>query len=92
MAKYTLESHITSIEEVKAFFHNIVCDLGINFHPDDDFMDYVCYETGKRTMSNEQAELYNRLMDEAFKACDNEEQVYEIGCDLLFERLQIENK
>ena len=90
MAKYTHESHITTVEGVKDFFHHIVYDLSINFHPDDDFKNYVCYETGKRTMNDEQAELYNRLMDEAFKACDNEEQVYEIGSNLLLEKLQIE--
>ena len=89
MAKYTQESHITTVEEVKDFFHNIVYDLDINFHPDDDFKDYVSYETGERTMDDEQAELYNRLMDEAFEVCDDG-QIYEIGSELLFERLQIE--
>ena len=89
MAKYTQESHITTVEEVKNFFHHIVYDLDINFHPDDDFKDYVSYETGERTMNDEQAELYNRLMDEAFEVCDDD-QVYEIGSELLFERLQIE--
>ena len=91
MAKYTEESHITTVEEIKDFFHHIVYDLGINFHPDDDFKDYVSYETGERTMDDEQAELYNRLMDEAFEVCDND-QIYEIGSELLFERLQIEQK
>ena len=91
MAKYTEESHITTVEEIKDFFHHIVYDLGINFHPDEDFKDYVSYETGERTMDDEQAELYNRLMDEAFEVCDND-QIYEIGSELLFERLQIEQK
>ena len=89
MAKYTQESHIMTVEEVKDFFHHIVYDFEINFHPDDDFKDYVSYETGERTMNDEQAELYNRLMDEAFEVCEGD-QVYEIGCELLFERLQIE--
>ena len=88
MAKYTQESHITTAEEVKSFFRHIVYDLGINFHPDDDFKNYVNYETGKRTMNNDQAELYNRLMDESFEVCG--EEVYEIGSDLLFQRLQTE--
>jgi hypothetical protein len=88
MAKYTQESRITTVEEVKAFFHHIVYDLDINFHPDDDFKDYVSYETGERSMDDGHAELYNRLMDEAFEVCEDE-QVYEIGSELLFERLQI---
>lgn len=90
MAKYTQTSHITTVEEVKDFFHHIVCDLGIIFHPDDDFKDYVSCETGERTMNDEQAGLYNRLVDEAFDVCGDE--VYEIGSDLLFQKLQTENK
>ena len=89
MAKYTSDSHITTVEEVKAFFRHIVFDLDINFHPDDDFKDYVNSPTGERSMDDEQAELYNRLMEEAFEVCGDEDMVYEIGCDLLKERLQI---
>ena len=84
MAKYTQDSHITNAEEVKSFFYHIVYDLGINFHPDDDFKNYVSYKTGERTMDDEQAELYNRLMDESFKACENEgADIYEIGVEIL---------
>ncbi len=88
MAKYSQDSHITTVEEVKAFFHHIVYDLGINFHPDDDFNSYVSYENGERTMDDAQAALYNRLMDEALDTCDNDDTVYEIGSELLRERLR----
>ena len=89
MAKYTRDSHITTVEEVKDFFRHIFFDLDINFHPDDDFKDYIDSTTGERSMDDEQAELYNRLMDEAFEVCDDEDRVYELGCDLLKERLQM---
>ena len=89
MAKYTRDSHITTFEEVKDFFLHIIFDLDINFHPDDDFKDYFDSTTGERSMDDEQAELYNRLMDEAFEACGDEDLVYELGCDLLKERLQM---
>lgn len=88
MAKYSHDSHITSKEEVKGFFHHIVYDLGINFHPDEDLKNYVSYETGDRTMDDNQAELYNSLMEEAYEFCG--EEVYEIGFELLKEKLQIE--
>ena len=88
MAKYTQDSHITNAEEVKYFFDHIVNELDINFHLDDDFKDYTSYKTHERTMDDEQAELYNRLMDEAFNVSG--EEVYEIGSELLFQRLQIE--
>ena len=84
MAKYSQESHITTVEEVKDFFNHIVYDLDINFHPDDDFKNYVSYETGSRTMDDKQAELYNRLMDESFDVCKKAKvDIYEIGLPLL---------
>ena len=89
MAKYTRDSHITTFEEVKDFFRHIVFDLDINFHPDDDFKDYIDSSTGERSMNDEQTELYNRLMGEAFEAGGDEDRVYELGCDLLKERLQM---
>ena len=90
MAKYTQDFHITTVDDVRDFFHHIVYDLNINFHPDDDFKSYVHYKTGEKMMDEEQAELYNRLMDEAFEVCDDEDLVYEIGFELLNKRLQIE--
>ena len=90
MAKYSHESHITTIEEVKNFFHHIVYELDINFHPDDDFKNYVSYETDERTMDDERAEIYNRMMDEAFEVCGDDDMVYEIGLELLKNKLQIE--
>lgn len=86
MANYTYDSQITNIEDVKKFFRHIVYDLDINFHPDDDFKDYVTFENGEKCMDYEQANLYNHLMDEAFGVCGDK--VYEISCDLLKERLQ----
>ena len=90
MAKYSHDSHITTVEDVKEFFRHLVYDLDLNFHPDDDFKEYVNRKTGERVMDDKQAELYNRLMDEAFEACDEEDMVYEIGFELLKERLQTE--
>ena len=86
MTKYSQESHITNVEEVRDFFRHIVFDIDINFHPDDDFRNYVCDRTNKKAMDDEQAELFNRLLDEAFDVCGDE--VYEIGSELLNERLQ----
>ncbi len=86
MAAYAHDSHITTVEDVKAFFRHIVFDLDINFHPDDDFMEYVDRD-GNRTMNDAKAELYNRLMDETFKVCGDGDLVYEIGYDVLKEKL-----
>ena len=86
--KYTQDSHIATVEEAKVFFHHVVFDLDINFHPDDDFRTYVNCESGKRVMDDDQADLYNRLMDEAFDVFDDEDAVYETAYNILNEKLK----
>lgn len=68
--KYTNNDHIQNIDQVKAFASYLVNDLSVNFHPDNDFTEYVCYETGERTFSDEEAAIGNRLMDECFEVCE----------------------
>lgn len=43
------DSHIKSVEDVKAFFCHLVDERKLNFHPDDDFTDYVNYEDNTPT-------------------------------------------
>ena len=38
----------------------------MNFYPDDDFADYICYDDKTLTFSKEDVGIYNRLMGEAF--------------------------
>ena len=40
---YSANSHIESIKDVETFFHHLIDERKVNFHPDDDFADYVCY-------------------------------------------------
>lgn len=40
--KYTAASHINSVKDVEVFFHHLVDERKVNFHPDDDFADYIC--------------------------------------------------
>ena len=56
MAKYSRESHIGTVEDVKDFFRHLVYDLDLNFHPDDDFKSYVDNKTGERIIDDEQAD------------------------------------
>ena len=81
---YTNESHILSVKDVAAFFHNIVFERKVNFHPNDMFEDYVSCEGGINTFTIEECAIYNRLMDESFAVCKKEGvDVYEIGLDEL---------
>ena len=81
---YTNESHILSVKDVEAFFHHIVFERKVNFHPDDMFEDYVSCEGGINTFTLEECAIYNCLMDECFAVCKSEDvDIYEIGLDEL---------
>ena len=87
---YTRESHIKSVKDVEAFFHHIVSEQRVNFHPDDMFEDYVSCEGGINTFTLGECAIYNRLMDESFAICENEGvNIYEIGLEERQETLGI---
>lgn len=54
---YTNESHILSVKDVKAFFHHIVFERKVNFHPDDMFEDDVSCEGGINTFTLEECAI-----------------------------------
>lgn len=90
--KYTRDSHINSVKEVEAFFHHIVYERKVNFHPDNLFEDYVSCERGINTFTLEECTIYNRLMDESFKVCTGAGvDIYGIGLAELFPALGQEN-
>lgn len=77
---YNSNSHIKSVKDVETFFHHIVFDRKVNFHPDDMFENYISCEGGINTFTLEECVIYNRLMDEIFKACEKEGvDIYSIG-------------
>ncbi|MBO4674213.1 MAG: hypothetical protein J5616_07675 [Bacteroidaceae bacterium] len=81
---YTNDSHIRTVEDVKAFFHHLVDERKVSFHPDDMFENYVSCEGGINTITLGECPKYNRLMDESFKACENEGvDIYEVGLEIL---------
>lgn len=81
---YNIDSHIKSVEDVKAFFHHLVSERKLNFHPDDDFADYICYEDKTPSFTEDEVVLYNRLMKESFNVCEKSpNDIYAIGLDEL---------
>ncbi len=78
--KYNKSSHIKSVKEVETFFHHIVEERRINFHPDTSFEEYVSNETKQTSFSKEECQIYNRLMEESFDICEKSNvDIYEIG-------------
>ena len=81
---YNANSHIMTVKDVEAFFHHIVFERKVNFHPDDMFEDYVSCEGGINTFTVEECAIYNRLMDESFSICEKSGvDIYEIGLNEL---------
>lgn len=79
---YNADSHILSVDDVKLFFHHLIDERKVNFHPDDDFANYISLKDHTPTFSNEEVAIYNRLMDESFEVCKKASvDIYGIGMD-----------
>ena len=71
---------ISTVEDVNKFMKFIYEDLELNFHPDDDFNDIVNYETGVKSFNKKDADKFNKLVDDCFKVCENNNlDIYEIA-------------
>lgn len=85
--QYNKDSHINNVDDVRKFFHYIVNERNVNFNPDDMFEDYMSAD-GTTAFTPEECEIYNRLVEEAFKICDKENvDIYEIALDILKKEL-----
>ena len=83
------KSHIISVADVKAFFHHLVDERKVNFHPDDDFADYISLDDQTPTFSDKEVAVYNRLMEESFDACEAAGvDIYELGLQELEKALK----
>ena len=83
------KTHITSVADVKAFFHHLVDERKVNFHPDDDFADYISLDDQTPTFTDDEVILYNRLMEESFDACEAAGvDIYELGLQELEKALK----
>lgn len=87
---YNIDSHIKSVEDVNTFFHHIVSERKVNFHPDDMFEDYVSCEGSINTFTLDECAVYNQFMDESFDICKKEGvDIYSIGLEELQKALKI---
>lgn len=72
-----------SYDELMEFLNFCVDYLGTGFHPDTDFSNYIDYRNDERLFSDEQAEIYNKKLSDAFDFCeDNDLDIYELALDL----------
>ena len=72
-------NEIRNVEDVIQYFSYLVNEMKLNLHPDTDFSEYVSFETGQNTFTDEQISHFNNLMKNCFKACEfAEADIYEI--------------
>lgn len=73
---------INTVDDVKAYFNDLL-EESLNFHPDEDFTNYINGETKAPTYTAEEASLRNDLMDRAFEVCDSAGvSIYELAQEL----------
>ena len=83
-------SNITTIEDVKLFAFQLVNKESLNFHPDNDFSEYINTKTNIPVYSPEESKKLNILMYKCFEVCEQfNEDIYELMGQPLFEKLKI---
>jgi hypothetical protein len=82
-------STIHTVADVEAFFQHLINKESLNFHPDEDFRNYINLATHLPSYTLDEANLRNELMDACFGICEIEGvDIYNIGIELLFEKLK----
>lgn len=78
-----IKKKITTKDEAKQFCAYVYCELDLNYHPDDDFADYV-KNTGEPVFDKETADILNQRIEECHEILG--EEIY----DICFEELMKE--
>ncbi len=60
----------TNPDEVKQFVFHVIFDLDVNFHPDENFRNYVS-KSGKRLFDGKTASKLNQALQQAFSVCES---------------------
>jgi hypothetical protein len=77
-----MDIEIKTPENVKSYFQTLVDDLGLYFHPNDNFADYTIKGTKKPLFTEEEAKKHNALMSKCFEVCEkNKIDIYQIGLE-----------
>lgn len=71
---------IKKVSDVKKFA-SLLTEEGINFHPDNDFSDYINLKTRKPSFSKIEIAHRNSLMKQCFYVCKkNKVDIYNVMC------------
>ena len=62
---------VDTVADIKYFFTYLLEVKGLNFHPDEDFSNYISVKNDKPTFSKSEIDYYNSLMGRAFEICQS---------------------
>lgn len=83
-----MHTYIRTITDVEAFFNHLITNESLNFHPDEDFKNYINLETELPSYTATEADLRNQLMNQAFGVCERKGvDIYQIGLQKLYNQL-----
>lgn len=75
---------INTPHDIAVFFFWLAFEKRVGFHPDDSFFEYVNHQTRERSFTDEEAEEYNKTMDECRAVCEKyHSDIYEIAVRVL---------
>ena len=73
---------IIPVADVRTFFNELMAER-LNFHPDDDFSDYVNYKTNEQTYTEDESAERNRLLTQSFEVCERlGEDIYDVCIEI----------
>ena len=68
-------TEIRTLDDVNEFVIQLIAE-GLNYHPDDDFANYVNIETGEPSYTPDEALLRNQINTQCFRFCES------VGADI----------
>ena len=73
---------VNSIDDVKLFVKDLMGE-SLNYHPDNDFRDYINISTGLPSYNEEDAMLRNKLNSDCFEVCSKYHyDLYELSMEI----------
>jgi hypothetical protein len=80
---------IHTLSDIETFFIYLIQEESLNFHPDEDFKNYINIHTHLPSYSPEEADIRNELLDTCFEICEKEgADIYAIGLQFFLDRLK----
>lgn len=78
---------ITDLEEVKSFFISLIEEENLNFHPDEDFNNYINLDSKLPTYTDEEAMRLNGLLEKCFEICEKERiDIYNLSMEIFLKK------